>query len=46
MTGAGYLILGYVPALGLMWGYATTVWLNSRKLRSRAGEPIELDSQI
>ncbi|MHC4106860.1 MAG: hypothetical protein ACYSXF_01580 [Planctomycetota bacterium] len=35
MTGNAYLILAYTVGLGLLGGYAITLWLSSRALRKR-----------
>jgi hypothetical protein len=32
MSGSEYAIVAYVIGLGLMWGYAATMWLSSRRL--------------
>lgn len=37
MTGRDYVILGYCIALGLMWGYASLIWLKWRRLQRAAG---------
>ena len=31
MSGQGYVILGYVIGLGLLWGYAAALWLALRR---------------
>ena len=31
MSGSGYVILAYVLGLGLLWGYAVTLWIRSTK---------------
>jgi hypothetical protein len=31
VTGQAYVILGYVIGLGLLWGYALTLWLAARR---------------
>ena len=30
-----YLILAYVISLGLLWGYAMSLWFGARALRNR-----------
>ena len=31
MSGSGYVIAGYVIGLGLLWGYALSLWLEWRR---------------
>jgi hypothetical protein len=35
VNGHGYAILGYVVGLGLLWGYALTLWLAARRRDER-----------
>jgi hypothetical protein len=35
MSGNQYLLVAYVIGLGLPWGYAVFLWLNSRSLERR-----------
>ncbi|MHC5023743.1 MAG: hypothetical protein ACYTGG_07510 [Planctomycetota bacterium] len=37
MTGEQYLLLGYIVALGMLWGYAAHLLWLSRSLRQREG---------
>ena len=38
MNGTNYVIVAYVIGLGLLWGYALTLWLvNSRPARPAEG---------
>ena len=36
MTGNQYLLLGYAVSIGLLWGYALSLWLTSRALTRQA----------
>jgi hypothetical protein len=33
MNGTKYMIVAYVLGLGLLWGYALTLWIGSRRAR-------------
>ena len=35
MNGTNFAILAYVVGLGLIWGYAISLWLASRNLAKR-----------
>jgi len=35
MNGQSFVILGYVIGLGLLWGYAATLWWESRRMAQR-----------
>ena len=37
MSGIGYVILAYTVGLGVLWGYAATLWLRSGARRNAGG---------
>jgi hypothetical protein len=38
MSNTGYLILGYVVSLGLLWGYAVMLWVHWRHTKHRSAQ--------
>jgi hypothetical protein len=38
MNATGYAILAYVLGLGLMWGYACSIWMGHRAAARRGGQ--------
>jgi hypothetical protein len=38
MNGPSYVILAYVIGLGLLWGYAAVLWVQSRAAAAKQGE--------